>query len=88
MADNTGKRRQVMKKMPSVDDLQTIIETAKLAVDGSDFGPLFIYPDASNVKNKQCNQLAWALFSLMVTSMMARVEFEGNVTKKEADSGE
>jgi len=68
-----------MKKCPSVDELANVVETAKLAVDKSDFGPLFIHPDPGNVKNKQCNQLAWSVFSVLLASMLQgiKIEFEG-----------
>lgn len=69
----------MMKKCPSADELSNVIETVKLAVDQSDFGPLFIYPDKNNVLNKQCNQLAWSVFSLLLAAMLQgiRIEFEG-----------
>ena len=51
-------------------ELKGIINSVKDAVDNSDFGPMFIYPNAENFADKQVNQLAWTLYLHLITPLM------------------
>ncbi len=65
-----------MKNMPSVDELNNVIETVKLTLVEQGFGELFIY-DKENIKNKQVNQFCLALFVPLTLKLIDKVEFEG-----------
>ncbi len=56
--------------MDRIKKLSIIINDTKTAVDNSAFGPMFIYPDATNPLDKQVNQLAWTLYLHLITPIM------------------
>lgn len=52
------------------EKITNILDTAKVAVDESAFGPMFHYPDERNVLDKQVNQLAWNVYLHVITAML------------------
>lgn len=67
--------------IPKADQITNILDTAKIAVDQSAFGPMFQYPDERNVTEKQVNQLAWNVYLHVITAMLKDL----NQEKKEND---
>lgn len=58
--------------IPKAEDLTNIIDTAKIAVDNSDFGPMFVRPQGgvADVTQKAVNQLAWGVFNIVLASIL------------------
>lgn len=64
------------KSLDSPEEIARIVNMAKQAVDQSCFGPLFVYPDPSNVVNKQVNQLAFGVFTIILQGLIRKDLFE------------
>ncbi len=50
--------------------LAKTINDLKDAVDKSSFGPMFQYPDKNNLNQRQINQLAFGVFTIVLTAIM------------------
>ena len=64
------------KPLDSPEEIARIINMAKQGVDQSVFGPLFVYPDKDNIMNKQVNQLAFGVFSIILQGLLRKEIFE------------
>ena len=69
-----------MKGCASVDELASVFDTVKQALDRSPFGPFYLH-EGQDLKAKQVNQVAFALLPLTLKVVMEKVTFEG-VEKK------
>ena len=65
-----------MKNCPSVDELSDVFDTVYQAIDKSEFGPFYLRQD-QDIRNKQVNQLAFALLPIVLQSVIKSVIFEG-----------
>ncbi len=61
-------------QIPTTNELANILDTAKIAVDESKFGPLFQYPDPTNPIDKQVNQVALTIYLHLLTAMLKGLE--------------
>lgn len=57
-------------EMISAEELSNLIDTAKVAVDNSSFGPMFHYTNELNPMEKQVNQLAVTVFLHVLTALL------------------
>jgi len=55
-------------KLPKVEDVKNLIDTVKIAVDESDFGPMYLYPDQNDIAKRQVNQLALGVFTIVLSA--------------------
>ena len=58
--------------MDSPEEIARVINMAVDAVNRSTFGPLFVYPDPGNIINKQVNQLAFGVFTIVLQGLMKK----------------
>jgi hypothetical protein len=56
--------------MDTPEELARLINLAIDAVDRSSLGPLFVYPDPGNIMNKQVNQLAFGVFTIVLQGLL------------------
>jgi len=54
------------------DEIRNLVNDAYEGVDRSHFGPIFQYPDPNNVLNKQINQVAFGVFTIVLTWMLKK----------------
>jgi hypothetical protein len=52
------------------DEMREVVDDAFDAVDKSKFGPLVLYPDEYDFTKKQVNQLAFGVFTIVLTGML------------------
>ena len=52
------------------EEIKKLVNDAYEGVDRSHFGPIFQYPDPMNVTEKQCNQLAFGVFTIVLTGLI------------------
>jgi len=60
-------------------DQQTItkiINNCKDGVDKSCFGPLFQYPDRSDITKRQVNQLALGIYTVVLQQILKNITFK------------
>jgi hypothetical protein len=55
------------------DEIKKLVNDAYEGVDRSHFGPIFQYPDSRDVTVKQVNQLAFGVFTIILTGMIRNV---------------
>lgn len=69
----TGDHKQAEKDfaIPSAEDIANILDVAKVAVDRSSFGPLYVYPDPGDIKKKQIDQLALNLYMAVAAALLS-----------------
>lgn len=58
------------KREKQIEMLKDLINDVKIAVDQSNFGPMFMYEDELDFTKKQVNQLAWQLYLHLITPLM------------------
>lgn len=56
--------------MQDPKEVAKIVNAAKDAVDKSCFGPMFQYPDNSDITQRQVNQLAFSVFTFVLAAML------------------
>jgi hypothetical protein len=73
------KRKRGKMQIPKVEEIQNVIDTCFIAVDESKFGPIFCYPDPTNILQKQINQLAFGVFTNVCVTVLSNVlrDYEG-----------
>jgi hypothetical protein len=54
------------------DEIRTLVNDAYEGVDRSHFGPIFQYPDTMDVTQKQVNQLAFGVFTIVLTGLLRK----------------
>ena len=57
-------------EMPQKEELVRIINLAKDASDKCCFGPLFMYPDQQDITKRNVNQLAFGIFTIVLTALL------------------
>lgn len=57
-------------ELPKQEELTRIINLAKDAADKSCFGPLFQYPDQTDITKRQVNQLAYGVFCYVLVGLL------------------
>ncbi len=70
ISNDCFERGIIMPKEISAEQLMHIIDVSKDAVDGSTFGPLFIYPDDQDFTKKQINQVAFGVFTIVLAAAL------------------
>jgi len=58
--------------MDTPEEIARLINLAIDGVDRSALGPLFVYPDPGNILNKQVNQLAFGVFTIVLQGLMKK----------------
>ena len=51
-------------------EIAKIINAARDALDKSCFGPLFQYPDHNDITKRQVNQLAFSVYTFVLSAML------------------
>lgn len=54
------------------DEIKKLVNDCYEGVDRSHFGPIFQYPDPHDVTNKQVNQLAFGVFTIVLTGALRK----------------
>jgi hypothetical protein len=57
-------------EIPSSQDITKLIHAVKDGVDRSCFGPMFQYPDKTDISQRQINQLALGVFTVVLTQLL------------------
>lgn len=73
-----------MKGCASVDELASVFDTVKQALDRSPFGPFYLH-EGVDIKAKQVNQVAFSLLPLTLKVVLEKVEFEGVQEKSDVN---
>lgn len=58
------------------EELKYLINSAFEAVDQSKFGPMIQYPDECDVTKKNFNQLAFGVFTIVLTGILKNRSFD------------
>ena len=53
-------------------EITELVNAAYDGVDQSKFGPICQYPDPGDVMNKQINQVAFGVFTIVLTGMLKK----------------
>jgi hypothetical protein len=61
-------------KIPTTDDIASIIDTAFFGVDKSKLGPIMQYPN-DNPMERQYNKVAFQVFLSVTLAMIAKADF-------------
>lgn len=54
------------------EQIRDLVNNVYEGVDRSHFGPIFQYPDVHDVTNKQVNQLAFGVFTIVLTGALRK----------------
>lgn len=69
------------EKMINSVYMTKLINEAKDAVDNSQFGSVFVYPDPQNLADKRVNQLNFTVFQMVFQAMVQDFLKNGNEVK-------
>ena len=58
------------KREKEIEKLKELIDDVKVAVDRSNFGPMFMHDNELDFTQKQVNQLAWTLYLHLISPLM------------------
>ena len=53
-------------------EITELVNAAYKGVDDSQFGPIVQFPDPNDVLNKQINQVAFGVFTIVLTGMLKK----------------
>ncbi|MDD5355844.1 MAG: hypothetical protein PHY56_04870 [Candidatus Omnitrophica bacterium] len=59
---------------PEAEQIKQMIDDAYNAVDKSKFGPICRYPNASDITEKQISQLAFGIYSIVLTGLLKNLK--------------
>ena len=60
-------------EIPKPQEIAAVINACKDGVDKSCFGPMFQYPDQSDISKRNVNQLAFGVFSIILTAQLKKL---------------
>jgi len=60
-------------EIPNPQEITRLIHACKDGVDKSCFGPMFQYPDKTDISQRQINQLALGIFTIVLTAELKKI---------------
>ncbi|MDD3947403.1 MAG: hypothetical protein PHI19_06150 [Clostridia bacterium] len=64
-------------KCPSSEEIANVLDTIKIGIDKSSFGPLYLFEDNMDITKKKVNQLAFAILPQVMKHVFDKTEFRG-----------